>query len=206
MGKAKANEKNSLTSWRVKFGVKKYSALGVEQEFLGAEMVTGLIKIGTDTLTKFSFPAMLQPLSPRYLTVYGKAYKVPVLCKDYERTANVINTWLSINSDPQVAIGGTKQQVIAWNMATSELYDNFTGDRPSVCQGQTIFGMTSSTGQTDIYDINFVESIDDYLTKNTAISLLTVPSTDDTLYTLSGIKIQKPEKGIYLTQGKKIIK
>ena len=75
-----------------------------------------------------------------------------------------------------------------------------------VCQGQTIFGMTSSTGQTDIYDINFVESIDDYLTKNTAISLLTVPSTDDTLYTLSGIKIQKPEKGIYLTQGKKIIK
>jgi hypothetical protein len=66
--------------------------------------------------------------------------------------------------------------------------------------------MTSTTGQTDIYDINFVESIDDYLTENTAISLLTVPSTDDTLYTLSGIKIQKPEKGIYLTQGKKIIK
>lgn len=108
VGKAKANDKNSLTGWRVKFGVKKYSALGVEQEFLGAELVTGLIKIGADTLTGFSFPAMLQPLSPRYLTVYGKAYKVPVLCKDYERTANVINTWLSINSNPQVAIGGTK--------------------------------------------------------------------------------------------------
>ena len=145
--------------------------------------------------------------SQKYLVVRGNNLKTT-------SGANYL-WWLNgVNRGSQVApvtakeitVGGAKQQVIAWNMATSELYDNFTGDRPSVCQGQTIFGMTSSTGQTDIYDINFVESIDDYLTKNTAISLLTVPSTDDTLYTLSGIKIQKPEKGIYLTQGKKIIK
>ena len=81
-----------------------------------------------------------------------------------------------------VTIDGQSQVVIAWDMTKSNLYENFTGDRPSVCQGQTIFGMTSSTGQTDIYDINFVESIDDYLTKNTAIFLSVNPGVSLLLF------------------------
>ena len=62
-----------------------------------------------------------------------------------------------------VTIDGVEQQVVAWNMATSGLYDNFTGDRPNVCLGQTIFGLTSTTGTTVIYDINFASSIDSYM-------------------------------------------
>ena len=70
-----------------------------------------------------------------------------------------------------VTIGDTQQTLIAWNMATSGIYENFTGDRPNVCLGQTIFGLTSSAtdGSCSIYDINFVASVDDYIAQATAL-------------------------------------
>ena len=50
-------------------------------------------------------------------------------------------------------------------MKSSGLYENFTGDRPSVCIGQTIFGLTasSSDGSCEIYDINFVSDVNEYM-------------------------------------------
>ena len=69
-----------------------------------------------------------------------------------------------------VTINGEQQQVIAFNMATSGLYDNFTGERPNVCMGHTIFGLTSTTGTSTIHDINFIADVSDYVDVVTAIS------------------------------------
>ena len=68
-----------------------------------------------------------------------------------------------------ITVGDEEQQVIAWNMSTSGLYENFSGDRPNVCMGQTIFGLTSTTGLSHIYDINFVSNVDEYIGTATAI-------------------------------------
>ena len=70
---------------------------------------------------------------------------------------------------------GVKQTVFAWDMTQSGLYENFSGDRPSVCVGQTIFGLTSTTGQSDIYDINYVANIDEYVKTATAIGHVQAP-------------------------------
>ncbi|MBR6121060.1 MAG: glycoside hydrolase family 127 protein [Prevotella sp.] len=111
-----------------------------------------------------------------------------------------------------ITVDGTQQSLIAWNMSTSGLYENFTGDRPSVCMGQTIFGLTSSAsdGSCEIHDINFVENVADYeaaLTSgisplHASASTLPYPA----FYTLTGIQIIEPKKGIYISQGRKYVK
>ena len=70
-----------------------------------------------------------------------------------------------------VTIGDTQQLLVAWSMPSSGIYENFSGDRPNVCLGMTIFGLTStaSDGSCDIYDINFVSDIDDYVDQSTAL-------------------------------------
>ncbi len=106
----------------------------------------------------------------------------------------------------EVTIDGQKQQVIAWDMTKSNLYDNFSGDRPSVCMGQTIFGLTSTTGKSDILDIQFVEDVEQYVTLTTGISHLNpaIQSHDD-YYTLSGVKTNPTRQGLYINNGKKTI-
>ena len=107
----------------------------------------------------------------------------------------------------EITIDGQKQQVIAWDMTKSNLYDNFSGDRPSVCMGQTIFGLTSTTGKSDILDINFVEDVEQYITLTTGISYLSPAiQPHDDYYTLSGIKTSATHRGIYVNNGKKTIK
>jgi len=102
-----------------------------------------------------------------------------------------------------ITVGGEKQQVIAWDMTQSGLYVNFEGDRPSVCQGQTIFGLTSTTGQSDIMDINFVEDVNHYTATATGLKATKWPAvTDKAYYTLSGTRVAVPTKGLYVTQGR----
>jgi hypothetical protein len=99
---------------------------------------------------------------------------------------------------------GLQQQVIAWNMSTSGLYDNFTEDLyPSVCVGQTIFGLTSTTGTSTIYDINFATSPADYLTTTDIHTPSTLKNTSANYYTTEGIKATTTQKGIYISKGKK---
>lgn len=105
IGLAKKKD-NILISYRVKFGVRKYSILGKERAYLGAELVTGLMGDAALVITGYELPGMIQPFEPRYVSVFGKAYKIPVLDEDWELTCNVINTWISI--DPKDAVGGTK--------------------------------------------------------------------------------------------------
>ena len=98
---------------------------------------------------------------------------------------------------------GVQQQVIAWNMSTSGLYDNFTEDLyPSICVGQTIFGLTSTTGTSTIYDINFSTSPTDYLTATNINATNVIPTNSD-YYSIQGIKASTNQKGIYISKGKK---
>ena len=107
----------------------------------------------------------------------------------------------------EVTVDGQTQQVIAWDMSASGLYDNFTGDRPSVCMGMTIFGLTSTTGQSHIYDINFIEDVEQYLQLATAIPAFSSSARpNDGYYSLSGVKTAIPCHGIFLSNGRKILK
>ena len=102
-----------------------------------------------------------------------------------------------------ITVSGELQQVVAFNMQTSNLYDNFFGDRPSVCMGQTIFGLTSTTGTSDIYDINFVSSVDDYIGQAANIATPTLQMLPSAEYDLGG----RPStgKGIRISKGRKNI-
>ncbi len=105
-----------------------------------------------------------------------------------------------------VSVDGMEQKVIAWDMTKSGIYENFTGDRPNVCMGQTIFGLTSTNGQSDIYDINFVSNVDEYMENTVDISPLkayTMPKFRKT-YTISGIP-SNGHSGIVVRDGKKYI-
>ena len=108
-----------------------------------------------------------------------------------------------------VTVDGEEQVLIAWNMANSGLYENFTGDRPNVCLGQTIFGLTAITedGSCEIYDINFVSSIDDYLTATCVKSFLPLTSVrQSSIYSLQGIETVRPQRGIYIQNHRKFVK
>ena len=110
------------------------------------------------------------------------------------------------SSQQELTLDGIQQQVIAWDMSQSGLYENFTAERPNVCQGMTIFGLTSTTGQSDIYDINFVEDIEQYITTTTGISTPQQNASPSPQYTLGGIKTDKTTKGLVITNGKLIIR
>lgn len=98
----------------------------------------------------------------------------------------------------------TAQTVIAWNLPSSGLYENFSGDRPNVCMGQTIFGLTSTTGQSDIHDISYVGNVDEYVNHITAIRQPAATSTPGgKAYRPDGIRSNG--KGLVITQGRKHI-
>ncbi len=98
-----------------------------------------------------------------------------------------------------------QQQVFAWDMTQSGLYDNFTGDTPNVCQGMTIFGLTSTTGQSDIYDINFVADIDRYTATATAITHPCLKTSAAATFTLGGAPADRSSRGVVVSNGRKIL-
>ncbi|MBO4821875.1 MAG: glycoside hydrolase family 127 protein [Prevotella sp.] len=103
---------------------------------------------------------------------------------------------------------GISQNVVAWDMTASGLYENFSGIHPSICVGQTIFGLTSTTGQSDIHDINFVSDVDAYVNNTVGIAMPKASATGtgkaNAIYDLGG----RPANGnsrIVLTKGRKKI-
>ena len=106
----------------------------------------------------------------------------------------------------EISVDGQTQIVVAWDMTTSGLYENFTGSRPSVCKGQTIFGLTSTTGKSDIYDISFVADMEQYVQTATTVSAVTRAVADGVYYTLGGVRTDHPTKGVYLTNGRVVVK
>ena len=106
-----------------------------------------------------------------------------------------------------ITLGGEQQQVVAFNMKTSGLYDNFTQQRNNVCMGQTIFGLTSTTGTSHIYDINFVASVDDYLDLTTAVhaNYLLNRQLPADVYDLGGRRTTDDAKGLKIKGGKVVL-
>ena len=148
----------------------------------------------------------------KYLVVRGKGLKTT-------STASYL-WWLNgANKGSQVVpvtkknitVGNEEQQLIAWNMSTSGLYENFYGERPCVTLGQTIFGLTSSNddGTCEIYDINFAKSVDDYLV-TTQVEPLRLSSIKgmEQVYTLKGMEpaANTTKHEVVVRNGKKFIK
>ena len=116
-------------------------------------------------------------------------------------------TQVAPSRSSSVTADGKAQTVIAWNLPNSGIYENFSGDRPNVCMGQTIFGLTSTTGQSDIYDINYVSNVDEYINHTTGIRNVSSTSTDNSpecLYRPDGIR-SDGKRGIAIKKGRKYL-
>ena len=106
-----------------------------------------------------------------------------------------------------VTVDGVEQKVVAWDMTQSGLYENFSGMHPSICVGQTIFGLTSTNGQSDIHDINFVSDVDAYVNNTLGMALPQAQSItpNDATYDLGGMRTNGKNR-LVITKGKKYIK
>ena len=111
----------------------------------------------------------------------------------------------------RITVNNESQAIIAWDLTKSGLYENFSGDRPSVCMGQTIFGLTSSAsdGSCEIHDINFVANLSEYESEATVVgrvadALQSDQSSD--YYTLKGTSGRLPGKNIYIHRGRKVLR
>ena len=105
-----------------------------------------------------------------------------------------------------VSEDGKDYQIIAWDMTKSGLYTNFSGEKPSVCVGQTIFGLTSTdaAGKSDIYLITFVKDVEALVSGISVVETEKSPTASS--YSISGIKVENPSDGIYIINGKKVVK
>ena len=105
-----------------------------------------------------------------------------------------------------VSEDGKDYQIIAWDMTKSGLYTNFSGEKPSVCVGQTIFGLTSTdaAGKSDIHLITFVKDVEALVSGISVVETEKSPTASS--YSISGIKVENPSDGIYIINGKKVVK
>lgn len=99
----------------------------------------------------------------KYLTIRGTNLKT---------TSGMSYLWWlnGVNKGSQIAPAKAQRLdngdiVIAFDITTSGLHANSIGTLYSFAQGQTIFGLTSSTGTSVIKDITFVEDINAYIEK-----------------------------------------
>ncbi len=117
-------------------------------------------------------------------------------------------TQVAATTRKTVTADGNRQTLIAWNMSQSGLYDNFSGERPCVCMGQTIFGLTSSRsdGSCEICDISFASSVEDYIGTLTGVASLKATTKSSTPYNLAGIPVTKQQKGVFVRGGRKYVR
>ena len=91
------------------------------------------------------------------------------------------------------------ERVIAWDMTKSGIADNNQGDPFSICEGMTIFGMTSTTGKSIIKYIGFESSVDAYC-QAVGIGELRASAGTQVVYSLSGVKQKRLAKGINIVR------
>ncbi|HBN47235.1 MAG TPA: glycosyl hydrolase [Prevotella sp.] len=103
-----------------------------------------------------------------------------------------------------VQVGGDRCQVIAWDMTQSGIADNIsTLGNTDITSGQTIFGLTSTTGLSVIRDIAFAESVDSVMTAIAGVKA--GGDKSQALYTVDGKKAGKATRGVYVAKHKKIV-
>lgn len=150
--------------------------------------------------------------SQKYLVVRGTGLK-SISTASYLWWLNGINRASQVTATTRrnITVNGQRQTLIAWDMTKSGLYDNFTDDRPNVCLGQTIFGLTSSNsdGSCEIHDINFIANLNDYISETTGVNAIAAPffsGGDSDVYDLSGRRISSTyKKGVHIRKGKKYL-
>lgn len=118
--------------------------------------------------------------------------------------------WLNgVNKGSQVTPTTVKRAadgdaIIAWDMAKSGLNGNNTGNRFSVCQGHTIFGLTSTTGSSVIKNIGFYESVEAFESA-TSISDVGFQNHQPKLYGLDGRSRLALGRGVNIVNGRKVL-
>ena len=146
----------------------------------------------------------------KYLVVRGTGLDVSAGNRSYLWWLNGSNhgTQVAPEVSKTVAMGDEEQQLVAWNMATSGIYENFTGNRPNVCMGQTIFGLTSASGTAVIRDINFVASPEEYISHATGINSARTGTSSSVgkSYDLQGRRFLPARHGIAVSKGQKVVK
>lgn len=125
--------------------------------------------------------------------------------------------WLNgINKGSQVAPQTVRTAddgdvIIAWDITKSNLNANCTGDMWNFSIGQTIFGLTSTTGISVISYIGFANSVEDF-TAVRRISATNTMSSTDNIYMLNGQNLGSAKRknslphGVYILNNKKISK
>lgn len=96
--------------------------------------------------------------------------------------------------------------MVAWDITKSNINENCTGDVWNFSTGQTIFGLTSTTGTSVISYIGFVSSLDEV----TAINAVHAApcSVSSAVYSLDGKFMgnsKRPSQhGVYVVNNKKV--
>ncbi|MCR4768735.1 MAG: glycoside hydrolase family 127 protein [Bacteroidaceae bacterium] len=96
-----------------------------------------------------------------------------------------------------------------WDLPESGLMDNSQGDDYAFSKGNTIFGLTSTTGTSIIKDITFSNSYETYIAS--AISTPTIDKYNkrlNNLYKIDGTRysnLDSVSDGIYIVNGKKVL-
>lgn len=118
--------------------------------------------------------------------------------------------WLNgVNKGSQVAPTTTKvaadgDLIVAWDMTRSTLDANNSGDRFSVCQGQTIFGLTSTTGSSVIKNIGFYESVAAF-EQTTTVASPKLQTKNNSVYSLDGRRVSRHQRGVQIVDGHKYL-
>lgn len=102
-------------------------------------------------------------------------------------------------NDPDKKIS-RRYTVIAWDMTQSGIADNNVGEKFNICNGLTIFGLTSTSGTSVIKHIGFETSVDEYM-ETVDIAGVKTPSKVVDVYNLQGVKLRSSVKVAEATQG-----
>lgn len=97
----------------------------------------------------------------------------------------------------------SENYVVAWDISTSGIAENCQGEWEPTA-GQTIFGMTSTTGTSVIKDINFTNDVEAYieqfLTATSITSAARYNANNAEYYSINGIRRSKLEKGLNIVK------
>ena len=102
-------------------------------------------------------------------------------------------------NDPDKKIS-RRYTVVAWDMTQSGIADNNVGEKFNVCNGLTIFGLTSTSGTSVIKHIGFETSVDEYM-ETVDIAGVKTPSKVVDVYNLQGVKLRSSVTSDTATQG-----
>ncbi len=158
--------------------------------------------------------ALMMKWQGRSITVGGLRKYLVVRGTNLKTTTGASYLWWLNGMNRGTQVAPTKVMtlpdgdvIIAWDVTASGIGDNSTGILYNACKGQTIFGLTSTTGTSTIKDIDFCEDIESYISD--ATSIRKTPAYTDyrsaLIYDVAGRTIQSHTNGISIIKGKKYV-